>query len=221
MELDELKELWTQNNRKLEAGVRLNMLLLRQGNLSKAAGSLRGLSRGLTAELIITFACVLLLGSFAADHVHELRFFLPALALSIYAIALLVANVRQIVEINGLDYDEPVVAIQRKLGKLRLRRICTTLAMLLFAPLMWLPLLIVALRAFGVDVYAVTSGAWLAANAFFGLAVIPLAIWIAQRYGERLGRSTLMRSVGDAIAGHSLVAALDSLDAIRRFEEEV
>jgi hypothetical protein len=123
------------------------------------------------------------------------------------------------VEINAVDYDEPVVAIQRKLEQLRLSRIRTTLATLLFAPLMWVPLLIVGLRAFGVDLLAVTSASWLAANVLFGFAVIPLAVFVARRYGQRLGQSTLMRSLADEVAGRSLIAALNSLDTIRRFEE--
>jgi hypothetical protein len=219
MELEELKELWTQSARRPEVSMRLNTLLLRQANLRKASGLLGRFSRGLVIELLVDFVGVVLLGSFAAHHVHEAPFFIPAVALAIYAIGLLIANIRQIVEINAVDYDEPVVAIQRKLEQLRLSRIRTTLATLLFAPLMWVPLLIVGLRAFGVDLLAVTSASWLAANVLFGFAVIPLAVFVARRYGQRLGQSTLMRSLADEVAGRSLIAALNSLDAIRRFEE--
>jgi hypothetical protein len=220
MELEELKELWTQSTRRLEASMRLNTLLLQQANLRKASGLLGRFSRGLVIELLVNFVGVVLLGSFAADHVREAPFFIPAVALAIYAIGLLIASVRQILEIHAVDYDEPVVAIQRKLEQLRLRRIRTTLATLLFAPLMWVPLLVVVLRAFGIDVYALTSATWLAANVAFGFAVIPLAVFVARRYGRQLGQSTLMRSLADEIAGVSLVSALNSLDTIRHFEEE-
>jgi hypothetical protein len=220
MEIEEIRNLWAQSNRKLEASMRLNTLLLQQSNLRKADTLLKQLSRGITFELIVNVIGVVLLGGFAARHLHEPRFLIPAVALDLYAIAIVAAGVRQLSEINTVDYDEPVVAIQRKLADLRLMRIRTTLWTLLFAPLMWVPLLIVAMRGlFGVDVYAAGSG-WLFANALFGLAVIPLAIFMAKRYGARIASFTPVRRLADGIAGRSLAAALDYLDAIRRFEEE-
>jgi hypothetical protein len=221
MELDELKQLWRESKLKLEASMRLNTHLLHQANLGKTDDSLKRLSRGLWFELAVNLAAVILLGSFAADHVHEFRFLIPAVALGVYVIALLIADLRQLVDINVVDYDEPVVTIQKRLELLRVRRIRATLWTLLFAPLMWLPLLIVALQGvFGVDVYVAVGPGWLAANALFGLAVIPLAILIARRYGKKLEPFPLTRALADAIAGRSLTAALAALDAIIRFEDD-
>jgi hypothetical protein len=92
---------------------------------------------------------------------------------------------------------------------------------LLFAPLMWVPLLIVASRGFfGADIYAAAGPAWLVANALLGLAAIPIAVAIARAFGPRLERATPIRFLADEFAGRSLVAALDDLAAIRRFAEE-
>lgn len=221
MELDELKQLWRESNQKLEASMRLNTHLLQQANLGKTGDSLKRLARGLWFELGVNLVAVILLGSFAGDHVRESRFLIPAAALAVYAIALLVAGLAQLVDISGVDYDEPVVAIQKRLEQLRLRRIRATLWTLLFAPLMWVPLLIVVLQGlFGVDVYAAAGPGWLVANALFGLAVIPLSILIARRYASALERFSLTRALADAIAGRSLSAALASLDAIVRFEDD-
>jgi hypothetical protein len=220
MEHDELKTLWAQSNRKLEASMRLNTVLLRQWNLRAVATSLGRLARGVTFELIVNLTAVVLLGGFIAAHAGEPQFAIPAIAIDVYAIALLVAGIRQLVAINALDYDEPVVAIQKRLEALRVFRIRTTLAILLFAPLMWLPIFIVAARALvGADVYA-AGPAWVLANVIFGLAVIPPAIFIAKRYGGRLARYSTMRAFADAITGRELAAALESLDSIQRFEAE-
>ncbi len=220
MEIQEVKDLWERSERRLAASLQLNARLLQQANLRTTAGSLRHLSRGLVAELAINFAALVLVGAFAADHAREPRFLIPAVLIGAYAIALLSAGVRQIVAIAGADYDEPVVAIQRRLETLRLLRVRTTLGVLLFAPLMWVPLLIVALRGFwGADAYAAGS-AWLAANVLFGVAVIPIAIFVARRYGHRLAPMTTMRRIADAIAGRTLAVALASLDAIQRFERD-
>ncbi len=220
MEIEEMKELWSQSNRSLEASVRLNAMLLRQWNLRKADTFLERLSRGIIFELISKVIASVLIGSFAAAHVHEPRFLIPALVLDAYIMALVAGGGRQLAQIKAVDYDAPVVEIQKDLADLRLRRIRTTLWVLLFAPLMWLPLLIVALRAiFGVDIYA-AGATWLVANALFGLAVIPLAILIAKRYRSRIASHTLLRLLADEIAGRSLAEALDRLDAIRRFEQD-
>src|SRR5580658_1775075 len=221
MELEELKALWNESNRRLEASLLLNSMFFAQWSLRKADTSLRRLGRRITFDLIVNLIGIALLGWFAADHVAEPKFLVPAALLDVYAIALLVAGARQLFELRSLDYDEPVVAIQDRLRRLRLARIRATMGTLLFAPLMWVPLLIVATRGFfGIDIYAVASPAWLAANVLFGLAVIPIAVVIARVFGPGLERATPVRFLADQIAGRGLAAALDDLAALRRFAEE-
>lgn len=221
MELEEIRDLWAQRNRELEASTRLNTALLQQWNLRAAGTAMKRFGRGVWLELIVNAIGLMLIGSFAADHVHEPRFLVPAVAIGVYAIVLLIACARQLADAGALDYDEPVVAIQQSLERLRIRRIRLTLWTLLFAPLMWLPLLIVTLRGiFGVDAYTALSPSWLVANTLFGFAVIPSAIFLARRYGSRLAAYTPMRRLADQIAGCSLSSALESLDALRRFESE-
>lgn len=217
MEIEEIKELWNERNRQLEASLRLNTALLTELKLRKSGSRLGWLTLGIAIELILNVAAVVLIGAFIAANLHELRFLAPAVLLDAYAIAIVVAQGRQLAEIAGVDYDAPVVAIQAKLEGFRAARIRTTLATLLFAPLMWVPLLIVGTRALGIDIYA-AGWAWLASNAIFGIAVIPVAVAVARRYGERLARTTPMRALADAIAGRSLTMTLESLAAIRRFE---
>ncbi len=221
MEVEELRALLAENNRALEAIVRRNLEILTQAGVGKAAGALTRLARGIWLEVVIDFVALLAIGSFAADHAREVRFFVPAVALGAYAVAIIAGAVAQLVAIHDITYDEPVVAIARRLEQLKLRRIRSTLRILLFAPLMWVPLFVVALQAFfGVDVYA-AGWEWLCANLLFGLAVIPLAVAISRRYGSKLARIAPLRGLTDDIAGRSLVAAQDHLDAIRRFEEAV
>ncbi|MGH7727802.1 MAG: hypothetical protein ACREM2_03260 [Vulcanimicrobiaceae bacterium] len=220
MDLDELKALWSEDQRQLAASMRLNTQLLQHANLDKASSSLKQLERGITAEATMNFIALLLLGSFTGDHAGRPQFLIPAIAMEMYVVALLAADVRQIVQIRSIDFDEPVVAISRRLEGLRVLRIRTTLGTLLFAPLMWLPLLIVAARGLlGVDIYSAVSPAWLAANIVFGLALIPIALVAARTRGSRIARFGPLRALADDVAGRSLRAAHDALDSIRRFEE--
>lgn len=220
VELEELKALWKANSETLEKSMRLNELLVAQGNMRRVETALGRMTRGITFELVMNLAAVVLIGWFAANN-PEPRFLIPAALIDLYAIALVIANARQLAALRALDYDEPVVAIQKRLEALKVARIRTTLGVLLFAPLMWLPIVIVGTRLlFGVDLYAVASPAWLVANVLFGLAVIPIAIALARYFGARFARTAFGRRLADDIAGRSLAAAREDLDAIARFARE-
>lgn len=220
MELDELKQLWQESTQQLAASLRLNRLLLAQSNLRRVETALGRLGGGITFELLLTLAGIVLVGWFAAENPQP-RFLIPAALIDVYAIGMVVAYARQLVMLRTTDYDEPVVAIARRLEELRVLRVRSTLGALLFGPLMWMPFFIVGARLlWGVDVYAVAGPAWLVANVFFGLAVIPASIAVARVFGPRLRGSGALRALADEVAGRSLMKALDDLAAVTRFAEE-
>ncbi len=221
MELDDLKRRWEEQNGKLDATLRLNTRLLNDSVLAKADTATKGLTRLLWLELAMNLAAVLYTGSFLANHLSEARFVIPAAGLHLGGIALLVASIRQLVAIGMLDYDAPIVAIQRRLESLRVERIRATKWTLLGSPLLWTPLLIVALQGlFGIDAYATLGAAFLIANLLFGVLVILLAVWASRRYADRMGRSPLLQRLMRDLAGHSLNAAAGFLSSISRFEED-
>ena len=88
----------------------------------------------------------------------------------------------------------------------------------------WMPFMIVVFKAaFGVDTYVVLhalyvrhSLTWVWGNVAFGLALIPLAIWVSRKFGDRPMIQALMRS----LAGYNLNAAADFLATLSEFEEE-
>jgi hypothetical protein len=87
---------------------------------------------------------------------------------------------------------------------------------------MWVPATIVGLRGLlGVDLYTSVSVSWIAANAVFGVAVIPLSIWAARALDQRLPASHRMRKLINAIAGNSLAAAVNTLETVHRFENDL
>jgi hypothetical protein len=220
MELEDLKRRWQDQDRKLDDGIRLNTRLLQASVLGKAETSLRGLSRHLWFELLTSLLAALWFGSFLANHVAEPRFLVPAAVLHLSVIVLIVASVRQLVALKALDYNGPIVAIQKRLESLRVERIRAVMATLLFAPVLWTPLLIVALKGLiGVDAYAAFGAAFLIANLLFGLLLIPLAVWISKRYETRRKASPLVRGLMRTLAGRSLDSAATFLGSISDFEK--
>ncbi|MBK9373955.1 MAG: hypothetical protein IPN03_09535 [Holophagales bacterium] len=221
MELDDLKRPWEDQDRKLDASLRLNARLLHDSVLAKADTATKRLSRLLWLGLVMNFAAALLTGSFLANHISEARFVIPAAGLHLSVIALLVASIRQLVAIGTLDYDAPIVVIQKRLESLRVERIRATKWTLLCSPLLWTPLLIVALKGlFGVDAYETCGAGFLIANLLFGVLVILLAVWISRRYAARMGRSPFVQRLMRDLAGDSLNAAAGFLRSISRFEED-
>jgi hypothetical protein len=226
MDLDDLQRRWADQDCKLDAGLRLNARLLRTytSNLGKAETALRRLTWLLGIGLIFDFLIVLWLGSFAADHAADARFLIPAVMLGAGVIALAIAAVRQLAaigQLGQLDYGQPIVELQRRLESLRLQRTRETQITMLLSPLAWIPLLIVGLKGLlGVDAYTFSDGRWLAANVLFGLAVIPLALWAARRYADRLEGSPLAQRLARDLAGYNVNAAAGFLSALARFEQE-
>jgi len=219
MGFSELKRLWQENARQLAASLRLNAMLMQRANLGKVETTLGRLARAIAFELVLILAGIVLVGWFGA-HNPQPKFLVPAAMIDLYAVAMVVANARQLAVLKSIDYDEPVVAIQQRVEALKLLRIRTTLGALLFGPLMWLPFFIVGVRLlFGGDVYAAAGPEWLIANALFGLAVIPMAILLARIAAPRLHRSGALRRLADDVAGRSLASALHDLAALRRFAD--
>jgi hypothetical protein len=221
MDLDELKEQWQKLDAKVQLGLRLDARLLREVTSAQTRSFVGGELWRRMPLLLLDLLAVVWLGSFAADHAHELRFFVPALVLMAFAVFMLAAGVRQLALLRGVDYSAPVLRHQRQLGQLRLERLRVTKLVLLAAPLLWTPLLIVALEAlFAVDAYRLFGAWYIVANLALGIAAIPILLWLARRYGERLARRPLLRRLADDVAGRNLTAALEHLASLAAFAEE-
>jgi hypothetical protein len=221
MDPDELRAMWEKHDRMLETSIRLNRQLLNATHLNRARSALQRLAVGLALEAILTLAAIVALGSFLYANRTLPRFACPAVALDLFAIATLNALIRQITLALQVDYDRPIATIQRQLETLRMGRIRYVQGIFLLATLVWTPMLIVMLKAFwGLDAYRLFGTLYLVANVLVGLAVIPVALWLSKRYGDRMGRSPLVQWLMRDLAGYNLNAATDFLATLSEFEAE-
>ena len=218
MELDELKEVWAGYDRRLDLSIRLNESLLSAGKMSKAETAMRRFAMSIALEALAAFVVAGWLGSFIYEHAGVMRFALPAAALDVGAIAILISLVRALVGAVQIDYDEPVLTAQRQVELVRMSRIRSVQGIFLFATIAWVPLLIVTLQSFwGLDAYQLFSGGWLVANVILGLAMIPLGLWVSKRFGGRMGTYPAVRRFMNDLAGHSLNSAANALAGIAEF----
>ncbi len=218
MELDEMKTTWMTNDRGLEQKLRIN------GPAARAAvhtdHALQRHSRYTTFELIANLLVLVVMGAFIGNHLDQPRFLAPALVLHVFTIGLTIACIRQLVQVRAIDYAEPVVSIQQRVERLRIEQIRTTKWTLIAAPLLWTPLLIVAMKGLlGLDAWALLNTRWLAANLLFGATFIPLMLWASRHFAARMEGSPLMQRLMDDLAGRSLQSARGFLDEVKRFEE--
>jgi hypothetical protein len=221
MELDELKTRWQVQDKKLDECIRLNQRVLRESILNKAETALKRLSRLLWFELLLNVAGAIAVGSFIGDHLLEPRFLVPALAIQLGFIALIIGAGRQLAAIARVDYAAPIVTIQKRLESLRIERIHTVQWTLILSPLAWMPLFIVAMQGlFGVDVYTAFPSAWLVANVVFGLAVIVIAVWVSRSYGDRLGRWPSIQRLLQYLGGQNLAVARGIVQSLSRYADD-
>src|SRR5271156_4805064 len=103
-DLDEMKEVWTAHDMKLDQSIRLNRELLNSATLSKARSATQRMSWALGFEVVMWLVMIVSLGSFISHHVTALRLSLSAAALDVYAIGMLGATIRQIVALRKIDY---------------------------------------------------------------------------------------------------------------------
>jgi hypothetical protein len=220
MELDDLKRRWEEQDRRLDASLRLNTLAVEEAVRGRAQAAARRTSWGLIVEIVLGFVPVLWLGSFIADHIAAPRFWIPAAALDVFAIATFGSLVRRQVVLGSIDWSVPVLEIQKRLATVRIGSVRATKWTFFLAPLLWPPLFIVAFEGFlGVDVYKAFGGVYVAGNVVFGLLCLALAVWVSRRYAGRMERS-IVRGFVRSLAGQNLTAAEGALGSLERFESD-
>ena len=219
LDLQEMKELWAAHDEKLDESIRLNRELLRSVTLKKAHSAMQRMTSMLSIKAVIWFAIVASLGSFIAHHIGALLLFVSAITLDVYAIIMLAATIRQIVELRRIDYSRPIAEIQKPLETLRVLRIRITQMALLGGTVVWAPFVIVAASAFlGLDI---VNALWLSINVAFGLCLILLALWLSKAFGERMGRFPFIQRVMNDFSGRNLNDAADFLSKLSEFEADV
>ena len=222
MNLDELKLAWETLDRRLDTTVRLNQQLVIAAKLGRVKGRLRPLTVALSLEAVTAFCMLLGLGSFLFRHAAEARFAWPAALLDVWLIASLAGTIRQLVFISLIDYEQPVVAIQKRIEALGLLRLHIIRWALITGPIVWwLPFLVVAFKAlFDLDVYRTFGDRFLYINGLASGVVLPLLIWLSKKFRRHIDHSVFLRKVVRYVEGDYIHNALNSLTAISAFESE-
>lgn len=222
MDLDDLRAEWAKRDEALQQTLRLQGAVLRELMTEKERAKLQRVGATSIFELIVYIAFVAGFGMFLAANWGRWEFFIPALLLDVWTIAMGALTFAERARLRAIDFSQPVLDIQKQLSALRIERVRTVQwAFLTGQVLWWIPFVIVLFWGLlGVDLYRVSDfmPIFIASNIGVGLAIIPLALVIAHIAGPRMENSKLGRSFLDSISGRDLAEANALATRIARFE---
>lgn len=216
MELDEMKLAWQALDARLERQHALDLQRFRDSRLDKLRRGLRPLVWGQAIQMIVGVLGLLVLAPIWMPHWRDPSVLICGVVMHVYCIGLIVVGGMVQGQVAGIDYAAPVLAIQRRLLKLR-RTYAVGGALAVGLPWWFLtaPLLVVLTR--GEIMTRAPSVIWIMLT--IG-AVGILATWWFHRWAHSPERAAFARKLDDSAAGGSIRRAQASLDEVARFEQE-
>lgn len=120
MESINIQDLWKQNEQLLESTRKLNGTLLREIKLDKSKSSVKRLLFLPIGTLIFYSFLALYALYFTVAHWGTWYFMLAGGAIAFFSTWFVIASIGQLKRILSLDYDVPIVTLQRKLVQLKI-----------------------------------------------------------------------------------------------------
>ena len=221
MELDELKQTWSEHARKLDRILSLNLQGLKTAQLDKTKSALGRFKAFRLFELLVGILILIPLGSYIADRISVPTLAIPAL---IFATSILfpavIGNIRQLIMLGRISYADPVTTIQRKLEEIKLQYLRTFRLPVLMLPLYMVYVTVGLNLLFGVDVLAHSNAAFLWANLAVSLIFVAPAVWVLRNLSFKNIGNPVIRALVHGSGGKQMIAALEFLKALREFANE-
>lgn len=222
MELDDLKLALARLDKRYEAQAALDLALTRRAARDRAADGLRPMARR-QIGLIVSGAITAFIGV-ATWHGNGgegggMGPFVSGIILHIYGVAMILFGVLLRVLIGGIDWAEPVVAIQRRLTKARRAYVLAGLIIGLTWCVLWMPAMVAGFfLLFGVDIVAPSPSTWL----WMGLGgfALMVAVGLVYLWASATRRDAVTGAFDRAFTGGPLGRAQADLVAIGAFERD-
>lgn len=216
MELDDFKQAWQTLDRRIEQQRTLSVSMFKDGKLDKARASLRPLILGQAFQLGVGLLFAIWAGLFWAAHLQVAHWLVIGLLVHAYGLLLVISAARNLYLVGRIDYAAPVLLIQRRLAELRAWRARVEAPMnLLLACFAWMPVLLMNLAGYGIDIWAHAPGLmrWMLLSSLVGLGAALALVWAMRRMGQA-------QRIEDHAVGRSLRRAEALLAEVRRFVED-
>jgi hypothetical protein len=214
--LDDLKTAWQALDQKLERQNKFALDQFKETIFSKLRGGFRPLVAGQTVQTIIGLMLALFAGSFWFDHIGRPHLMICGVVLHAFGVMMMGFAIRDLAFIHRIDYDAPVLAIQKQLAELRAWRLRAGVWFAVAGCLIWAPGLLVLFYLGGADLWVHKPEwvYWNIASSFLCLALCYGVLW----WSRRPGQERLAKYLQDSSAGKSVTRAQAMLAEVERFE---
>jgi len=220
MELDELKQTWSEHARKLDRILSLNLQGLKTAQLDRTRSALGRFKAFRLREMVVGILLLLLLGSYIADRISIPTLAIPAFIVFASVLLPVIANIRQLILLDRISYADPVTTIQRKLEEIKLHYLRSFLLPVLMLPLYMAYVSVMFNLAFGIDILGYGKAPFLWANLAVSLIFVVPAVWVLRNLSFKNTDNPIIRALVHGNGGQQMVAALEFLKALQEFEEE-
>lgn len=220
MELDELKQTWTEHARKLDRVLRLNLESLKAAKLDKTRSALGRFKAVRVFEMLMGIAVLIPLGFYISHRLAVLTLSIPALIFAASILVPVIGNLRQLILLGQIDYADPVTVIQKKLEEIKLNYLRSIRWPVLMLPLYLVYIVLGFNLLFGVDILAQGDRTFLWVNLVVSLIFFAPAIWVFRNLSFSNIGNPVIRILVHGAGGKQMIAALEFLNALREFEAE-
>ncbi|MEY2490995.1 MAG: hypothetical protein QOC70_2937 [Verrucomicrobiota bacterium] len=220
MELDELKQTWTEHARKLDRILNLNLQGLKAAQLDKTRSALGRFKAFRVRELAVGILLLVLLGSYIAGRIWVPTLAIPAFIVAASVLLPVIANIRQLILLDRISYADPVTTIQRKLEEIKLHYLHSFRLPVLMLPLYMAYVAVTFDLFFHIDVLAYAKPAFLWANLMVSIIFVVPAVWVLRNLSFKNTDNPVIRALVHGNGGKQMVAALEFLKALQEFEDE-
>jgi hypothetical protein len=219
MELNELNLTWQRLEKALERGNQLSVAMLRQQKLNATHRSLWPLKLNQAFQIGVGVLFILLAALLWSTKPSAISIILGGIAVQAYGIGCIVTAGIVFSSLSRIDYAAPVVEVQAGLAQVRRAYgICVLVAGLSWW-FLWIPILIVLAALVHINLYAhAPSVFWI--GVAIGVAGL-LGTYQLYLYCSKSSNMRLRQFMERATFGQSLQNAVQQLNEVRRFEEEI
>ena len=180
MELHELESAWKSLDARV-AHQDIELGQLRKQHLGmRMRGKLMRASLGQWAQLAVGLLFAVWGGGYWFDHLGTPHLVAYGLAVHAYGIALIATAAVMLFHLAAVDYAQPVADVQQRLLTLRRTRIRSERVLWIVGALVWVPIMMIALRTIGLDAW-LANPAWVLGNLAAAVALAAAAAWVMWR----------------------------------------
>jgi len=185
MELEDLKKVWTDYDKKLTENLKTNNELIRKMNLNNAKSTMDTPKRIEIVNVVFGFAFVLYVIFYTMEFSADYRLLISGVLTSIWFIISMILSIRLLNCITKVDfYNDSILKIQKQLNEFRKMYLIIKKYGLYTGPILVISMLPITVKALtGIDIFQVPIRYAIAV----GLCLIvgyPISIWTYKNWYE-------------------------------------